>query len=218
MNAIHRFGLEAGLVSHADATSVVLSRKGRVVQLAAGEFAYEAKLAFSCLVQPEPGDTVLTAEAGDTRWVLAVLERTGTAPMLLLAEGDMTIAATGGALRLAARDDVAVDAGATARLSGHEVAVHGSVLRSVVDEVVHVGKRITAHVGVIRVVAELMESFAEHTLLRARRSTRLIEQTDHLRSGEIDHAATGTVQIQAKQAFISADTVVRIDAAQIHMG
>jgi hypothetical protein len=215
---MHRVGLETGLACRADTIATVLARSGRVVQIAANGFARQARLAFSCLVQPEPGDAVLIAEAGETTWVLAVLERHGTAPMLLLAEGDLTIAATGGALRLAARDDVAVDAGATARVAGHEVAVHASVLRSVVDEVVHVGRRITGHVGVLRVVAELVESFAEHTLLRARRSTRLVEQTDHVRAGEIDHAATGTVQIQAKQAFISADTVVRIDAAQIHMG
>lgn len=218
MNAIHRVGLETGLASCADTTATVLARQGRVVQIAAGDWPCAARVAFSCLVQPEPGDEVLIAEAGGSLWVLAVLERHGTAPALLLAEGDLTIVAAGGALRLAARDDVAVDAGATARLAGAEVEVHASVLRSVVDEVLHVGKRITGHVGVLRVVAELLESFAEHRLLRARRSTRLIEQTDHLRSGEIDHAATGTVQIQAKQAFISADTVVRIDAAQIHMG
>ena len=215
---MNRFGLETGPASRADDTATVLSREGRMVQVAGGDRPRAARVAFGCLVQPEPGDEVLIAAAGGTCWVLAVLERHGTAPMLLLAEGDMTIAAAGGALRLAARDDVAVDAGGTARVAGHEVEVHGSVLRSVVDEVLHVGKRITLHAGVLRVVAELMESFAEHTLLRARRSTRLIEQTDHLRSGEIDHAATGTVQIQAKQAFISADTVVRIDAAQIHMG
>jgi hypothetical protein len=146
-----------------------------------------------------------------------VLERHTTAPLLLLAERDMTIAAAG-TLRLAAASDVAIDAGTTARISGHEVEIHASVLRSVAEEILHVGKRITSHVTTHRMVAELIESFAEHVLQRARRSTRIVEQTDHLRSGDIDHAATGTVQIQAKQAFISADTVVRIDAAQIHMG
>jgi hypothetical protein len=121
-------------------------------------------------------------------------------------------------MRLAAASDLAVDAGDTVRVGGREIEVHASVLRSVAEEVLHVGKRITSHVTTYRLVAELIESFAEHVLQRARRSTRIVEQTDHLRSGDIDHGATGTVQIQAHQTFISADTVVRIDAAQIHMG
>jgi hypothetical protein len=160
---------------------------------------------------------VLLAQADGAHWVLAVLERSSPAPLVLMAERDLTIASSG-TMRLAAASDLAVDAGDTVRVGGREIEVHASVLRSVAEEVLHVGKRITSHVTTYRLVAELIESFAEHVLQRARRSTRIVEQTDHLRSGDIDHGATGTVQIQAHQTFISADTVVRIDAAQIHMG
>jgi hypothetical protein len=219
MNAIHRFGLDAGLTTQ-DETALVLSRTGRDIAVLRHGEPQDARLAFSCLVAPEQGDQVLTAEADGRLWVLAVLERPvreTNGPTLLVAEGDLTIASTG-TLRMAAATDIAVDAGATARISGREVEVHASVLRSVAEEVLHVGKRITAHVTTVRTVADLIESFAEHLLQRARRSTRIIEQTDHLRSADIDHAATNTLQLQAKQAFVSADTVVRIDAAQIHMG
>ena len=216
MNAIHSVEHLVSLPAP-DRTAIVLSRQGRNVQVMSQEWPRDARVALSCLMAPEPGDLVLMAEADGTAWVLAVLERHSTAPILLLAERDLTITSSG-TMRLVAAADVALDAGAAARVSGHEVEIHASVLRSVTEEILHVGKRITSHITTHRMVAELIESFAEHVLQRARRSTRIVEQTDHLRSSDIDHAATGTVQIQARQAFISADTVVRIDAAQIHMG
>lgn len=216
MNAIHSVDHLSSLAMP-DRTAIVVSRQGRDIKVMSQDWTHDARAAFSCLVAPEPGDLVMIAEADGVQWVLAVLERISAAPLLLLAERDLTIASAG-TMRLAASGEVALDAGTTMRVSGREVEVHASVLRSVAGEILHVGQRITSHVTTYRLVADLIESFAEHVLQRARRSTRIVEQTDHLRSADIDHGATGTVQIQARQAFISADTVVRIDAAQIHMG
>ena len=64
----------------------------------------------------------------------------------------------------------------------------------------------------------MIETFAEHMLSRSRRSSLFIEESDQIRAGDIDHRAEGTLQMRAQTMFMTADTVVRVDADQIHMG
>ena len=90
--------------------------------------------------------------------------------------------------------------------------------RFVLDELLQVGRRANWYVAKLRSVGEMVETFAEHVLTRAKRSSRFIEESDQLRAGDIDHRAEGTLQLHAETAFITADTVVRVDAEQIHMG
>ena len=49
-----------------------------------------ARIAFGCLIQPEPGDRVLTSLADGTVWIVSVLERQSDAPPRLWAEGDLS--------------------------------------------------------------------------------------------------------------------------------
>ena len=86
------------------------------------------------------------------------------------------------------------------------------------DEFLQVGRKIAWHVAKIRSVGEILETFADHVLTRAKRGSRYIEETDQLRAGDIDHRAEGTLQLNARTAFVTADKVVRMDADQIHMG
>lgn len=213
MNAMPFFSAETPSTNQA--ATVLACEPGRAQIMMRGG-PQEARIALSCLVQPAAGDIVMAIEMQGAAWILAVLERPVAAPLILLADGDLTIAASGH-LRLAGAD-IGVDAANAARLTASLIDVQAATWRSVIDEALHVGRRLTAHVARMKSVSDLVETLADHLLLRARRSTRMVEETEHLRAGEIDLAATGTVHIQAKQAFISADTVVRIDAAQIHMG
>jgi hypothetical protein len=213
MNAMQSLGAETYSTSQ---QATVLSCEARRAQILTREGPQEARVALSCLVQPAAGDIVLATQMEGAGWILAVLERPVASPLQVLIEGDLTVAATGH-LRLAGMD-VGIDAAEAARLTASSIDVQAATSRSVIDEALHVGRKLTSHVAKLKLVSDLIETLADHVLQRARRSTRMIEETEHLRAGEIDLAATGTVHVQAKQAFISADTVVRIDAAQIHMG
>ena len=86
------------------------------------------------------------------------------------------------------------------------------------DELLQIGRRVSWYVSKIRSMGEMVETFADHVLTRAKRSSRFIEESDQMRAGDIDHRAEGTLQLHAEVAFITADTVVRVDADQIHMG
>ena len=204
--------------SPADASGVVIARNGRNVHLAREGRISEARVGFGCIVQPEPGDHVLTHIVDGTSWVTSVLERSSETPMRLWAEGEVSIVSMGGDVSLMAAQSLNLDAGARARLAAAEIDLHAGTARFVLDELLQVGRRASLLVGKIRHVSELIETFAEHVLTRAQRSSRFVEESDQIRAGDIDHRAESTLQMRAETMLMTADVVVRVDADQIHMG
>ncbi len=198
--------------------AVLLTRDGRSARIEREGLVQDARIAFGCLVRPEPGDRVLVDVADGTVWVLSVLERPSGAAPCLWAEGDLSIVAVRGDISLMAGGAANIDAGGAARISAPEIGLHAGIARFVVDEFLQVGRKIAWHVAKIRSVGEILETFADHVLTRAKRGSRYIEETDQLRAGDIDHRAEGTLQLNARTAFVTADKVVRMDADQIHMG
>jgi Protein of unknown function (DUF3540) len=206
------------LANPPDHAATVVVRNGRDVQFERDGHIGTARVAFGCIVQPEPGDRVLTAIADGTIWVTAVLERPSDAPMRLWAEGDISIGSLRGDVSLIAGGSVNLDAAQRTRIAAPEIDLHAGVARFVLDELVQVGRKASLCVKQIRHFSEMIETFAEHVLVRAQRGSRFIEESDQLRAGDIDHRAESTLQMRAKSMFMTADTVVRVDADQIHMG
>lgn len=200
-------------------TGEVLLRAGAgIVIVEAGASRLQARCALSCLVEPEPGDTVLIGGDAERPFVLAVLERRGTAPLRLTLAGDAQIQAVGGTLSLSGDEGLAVASPKRLDLSAPEVSVIGRTARLVIDEVAHVGRSLSAHVGRLKVVGEMLETAMERIMTRARHSFRFVAATDHLRSGEIDHRAEGSLHLHATNTILSASTVAKVDAGQIHLG
>jgi hypothetical protein len=202
----------------AEASAVLIARDGRNARIEHNGHILEARVAFGCVVRPEPGDRVLTGRTDGALWVISVLERSSDAPMLLWAEGDVSVVSMRGDVSLTAARSVSLDGGERVRIAAAEIDLHAGVARFVLDEMVQIGRRASLLVGKIRYVGEMIETFAEHVLTRAQRSSRFIEASDQLRAGDMDHRAEGTLQMRAGTMLLSADAVVRVDADQIHMG
>jgi hypothetical protein len=199
-------------------SATLIKRDGRNAQIECEGHVVAARIAFGCLVQPEPGDRVLTSVAEGAIWIVAVLERSSDVPARLSAEGDFAIVSVRGNVSLTGAQGVRLDAGDTVQIAAPEIDLHTGVARFVLDELVQIGRQASLYVTKIRSVGEIFETFAEHVLTRAKRGTRFVEESDQMRAGSIDHRAAGTLQLNAETAFITAGTVVRVDADQIHMG
>ena len=209
----------AGMMWPAEAVAAeLIAREGREARIGCDGAIRAARIAFGCLVQPEPGDCVLTSLADGTIWVVAVLERRSDAPARLWAEGDLGLVSAHGDISLTAERSVDIGAGTSVRAAAPEIDLHAGVARFVLDELIQVGRRVSWYVSKLRSMGEVVETFADHVLTRAKRSSRFIEESDQMRAGDIDHRAEGTLQLHADVAFVTADTVVRVDADQIHMG
>ena len=200
------------------ASAILIARQGRDAQIACDGVVCPARIAFGCLIQPEPEDHVLTSLADGTIWITSVLERRSDVPQRLWADGDLGVVSANGAIALSAARTVDIDSGAKVRIAAPEIDLHAGVAHFVLDELLQVGRRVSWYVSRLRSMGDLVETFAEHVLTRAKRGSRFIEGSDQMRAGDIDHRAEGTLQLQAEAAFVTADTIVRVDADQIHMG
>ncbi len=160
-----------------------------------------ARLALSCLTQPEPGDLALIARTRQGVFVLALLEREGEAP-----------------IRLALGNEAEVAASGTLRLTAETLHIEARSGRVLLDELTHIGRAVTAHVTRLRLVGDTLETLAERVLSRVRRSFRFVTETEQLRAGEIDHRAEQTLTLRGQTAFLTGETLVKVDAEQIHMG
>jgi hypothetical protein len=198
--------------------AVVMARDGRDARIARDGVTRAARIAFGCLIQPEPGDQVLASLADGTVWIISVLDRQSGKPPRLWTDGDLAIVSERGNIYLSAAQAVEICSGETVRVAAPEIDLHAGIGRFVLDELLQVGRRANLYVAKIRSVCDMVETFAEHALTRVKRSSRFIEDSDQVRAGDIDYRAEGNLQLQAETAFITADTVVRVDAEQIHMG
>jgi hypothetical protein len=199
-------------------SAVVVSRDGKAARIVVDGCVHDARIAFGCLIQPEPEDRVLVGSVDGTIWIISVLDRQSAAPPRLCTDGDLTIASVRGDISLSAGRAVDIGASNRIRVAAPEIDLHAGIARFVLDELVQVGRRINWYVAKLRSMGETVETFADHVLTRAKRGSRFIEESDQVRAGDIDHRAEGTLQLQAEVAFITADTIVRVDAEQIHMG
>jgi Protein of unknown function (DUF3540) len=202
----------------APAGAELVSRDGRDVTIRRDGAILEARIAFGCLIQPEPGDHVLTTSDGATTWVLSVLERTSDRPARLWSGGALEIASAEGDITLSATRRLTISAGTGVRVESPEIELHARLGRFVIDELTQIGRQAAYFVARIRNLGEVFETFADHLLVRAKRGTRHIEESDQVRAGSIDHQAEGAMHLYAETTFITADKVVRVDADQIHMG
>lgn len=187
------------------------------VETAAGTF--DALRAASCLLAPSPGDEVLVAvpPRGEL-WVLAVLRRADEAlPCSLRVEGDLELDASGtvalrgtGGVELRTPHEVSIAAGRM-RVNAVHTALHS-------EELSYVGRLVTAHAQTVKSVLGTIDTVVDRLSQHIKRSYRFIEEMDVTRAEEIDARAASTMTFRAKNAFMAAKDLVKIDGEQIHMG
>jgi hypothetical protein len=199
MNAIT--GL-AGLTMAGSDAAQVLAREGEGLTVLRDGQAVAARRAFSCLVEPEPGDTVLLGAAGGAVYVLAVLERAGTAPMRLALPDGATLATDGGRLNLAA--ETLVMAATTTQVATQALGVNA--------------RRTDARLGRVTAIAEAIETIATRIIGRFRRSYRFVEEAEQIRARDIDQRASGHLHLRADTAMVQAGVLVKLQGSQIHLG
>ena len=192
----------AGLTMAGSDAAQVLAREGEELSVLKDGEVVAARRAFSCLVQPEPGDIVLLGATGHARYVLAVLERAGPAPMRLALPDGTTLAAEAGRLNLAA-ETLVMAAGST------QVATGGLDVCAT---------RTTARLGAVSAIAEAIETVATRIIGRFRRSYRFVEEGEHLRARDLDHRASGHLHMRADTATVQAGALVKLQGSQIHLG
>jgi hypothetical protein len=200
-----------GRVQHAEAD-------GATVQVALDGDLIACQPAFSCLITPACGDTVLvTRERTHGHFVIAIIERPGDAPATLHVDRRMIVEARGG-LRLSSAGNIELDASdrchvradrMTVDTASAELTTHALTLRA---SVAH------ASADAWRTVTRSMETLADHIVQVCKQSFRACETVDHVRAAQIDYESTELMRLHSRNVLLSAEHLSKIDGNQIHLG
>ncbi len=80
-----------------------------------------------------------------------------------------------------------------------------------------VGSVVRAEVEAVKLSATTFESIVERVTQRIKRAYRFVE-SEQVRAERLDYAATKTVRLHAENAVLTAEELIKIDGAQIHVG
>jgi len=136
----------------------------------------------------------------------------------LSAEGDLSLRANGGALRLGADRDVEVSTEGHLRLGAGEftlAAREGTVAARVMS---FVGERVALEADKVKTVARSLEQTLERFTQRVRNAVRIVQETDVLRAEQINHSADETYHLHARTAVVQSEKLVKVDGQSIQLG
>lgn len=169
-----------------------------------------ASRAASCLVAPEPGDTVLLCTAGPETFVLAVLVRATPSALTITPadSGDLVLGAD--VLRLAARSEL--------QAAAPSVAVHTRAVRVVADVATLLGRLMTVAGKRLRTTVETQETTAETQSSKVGTRVSIVDGTDVLEAAAVSQRVAGTLTSHAGVAVLTADTDIRLDAQRVSVG
>ncbi|MCA9644502.1 MAG: DUF3540 domain-containing protein [Polyangiaceae bacterium] len=171
--------------------------------------------ALSCLVEPQPGDDVLVAASPGRHYVLAVLERGSTQPVELVVDQDLVITSKGGGVELRGRN-VALEAGETELRTGRFRLTTASA-EVFTHALSWLGGLAELDVKKVRTVAEVAESVVDRVSQTFGRVYRKVEDFEHVRAKRIDQRAE-LMNLRGKNAMLTAEQLVKLDADQVHLG
>ncbi|RZL95631.1 MAG: DUF3540 domain-containing protein [Variovorax sp.] len=170
-----------------------------------------ARQAASCLLAPQAGDRVwLAGDLTQGLYVTAILERDpGGQPARVCLPAGASLEAPGGALTVRAD---------SLRLMSRQLSVQAESAALCTQKFTGVGREATWSFGRIKVIGDLLESFADRVVQFSRWSQRTVDGMDQVRSKQIDYRADQSMQLQAANLIANADNLVKFDGEQIHLG
>ncbi|WP_437309836.1 DUF3540 domain-containing protein [Sorangium sp. So ce388] len=198
---------------------------GRVVRAAGGAFVVasgateiEARRAVSCMVEPMAGDVVLVSALPERgAYILAVLERQGSDVSVVL-EGDLHVKLPSGRFVVGAAEGVTFASGKEVAVVAGEVKVNarrGSVL---VESLSYLGTAVQAEIEKAKIKAAAFDASVERVVQRAKRVYRFVEEIEQLRAERVDYVAKKNISLRGENTLVTAEELVKLDGAQIHLG
>lgn len=186
------------------------------VETEEGEFS--VRRAVSCLVEPVRDDRVFIAgDLAEGLYVIAVLEREVDSPLHMALEGDVSLGIRKGRFSVAAEGIDLVSA-RDMGLTSPELTVRSRKGTIFIDQLTCIGRDLLAHMEGIRCVGRFLDGIWDRLSQKAKRSYRIVEEIDQVRSGQIDYRAEKNLNIRGRNARIGARDLVKVDGDQIHLG
>ncbi len=200
-----------------NARVISVAEKEIVIRLAGATLA--ARVAFSCLIKPEPGDLVLcTQNENGANFILGIIERPGEQNICLAFPADATILAENGNLSTLSKKSVTLAAGDKLCCFSDQV-IHKS-REAVVDydEAVASGTTLQANYKTVRLISQMVNTLAKQVIAKFKNYIRHTEDYDQIKAGQMTRKADGLYSVDSKHTVLVSKKDTKIDGERIHMG
>ncbi len=174
--------------------------------------------AVSCLLKPLSGDRVLLAKDEQAYFILAVLTRTQGHNNIVELPADTTLHSSRGRLTLAAREGIDVLGGQGIALHAQKLDMNGEQMHVHAMELALVGNQASLHARTVWLQADTLSSVVGRVIQRFKSCCRWVEQAEIVNAGELLHKVRRLFSLRSRQAALTAESDVKIDAKRIHMG
>lgn len=201
--------LETGTVQGGDESACV-------VQGSAGIF--NATVAFSCLVTPQPGDRVLFCVEERHCHVLHVLERPTGTDMRLRFPGSVECAVPRGEFQVNAGKGFTLNTPMNGSIAAGSFDITASRGQVHAAELKVTNRRADVVTDEVRLVAGSVTTIADRWTQRLKLSFRWIEELEQTSAGQLVQKVRDLFSMQSRQAVLTAKQDVKIDGERIHMG
>ncbi|MDR2881726.1 MAG: DUF3540 domain-containing protein [Azoarcus sp.] len=179
---------------------------------------WKCRRAASCLLKPETGDTVLLAGDSARVFLLAVIEQADASMTHLEMPGDVLLSAAQGNVTVHSARQVNLQGENGLTVQTDQLSLRARQGDCVVDEMQYAGRELKGTVGVVRLIGQLCETVVDRVMQISRNVFRMVEQTDQARVGYLDYEAEELARVHAKTSIVTGEKLVKVDAAQIHVG
>ena len=184
-----------------------------------GAYEWRAQKAVGCLLQPEIGDKVLVSGAVDSEFfLLCVLERDREITQRIVLGGKTDVMCKKGSLNIAGENGVSLTSPKSLSFTANNINVLAEEGDCSISRLTFLGKLLFARIADIKMLAGKMESLCERFQQKIKRSYRVVEDIDQLKSGKIDYTAENVMSLRGKYSLMSAQEDVKINGERIHMG
>jgi hypothetical protein len=178
-----------------------------------------ARVAFSCLVRPEPGDRVLcTCDESGVFYILGIIDRPASRRMTLSFPADATLQAENGSLQMVSGRSLTL-AAADSLSCVSETAVHKS-REAVVnyDTVLANGDDLQANFNTVRLIGRVVNTMARQLIQRVKNYIRHSEDHDQVNAGQMTRKVDGLYAMDSRHTVMVSRKDTKIDGERIHMG
>lgn len=172
--------------------------------------------AFSCLVAPLAGDSVLIAEHDGHYTILAITERK-QAEMALTFPGDVSLNSVSGRVCINS-ENISLTAGDDLTMLSSQCSTTASKCQFNSGKMQINSHELEARTQVVKWFGKSLDAVIDRVSQHAQNVMRRVEGVETLNVGNLIQTARNTLSTNAKRATISTEKDLKLDGERIHMG
>jgi hypothetical protein len=190
----------------------------QTVMIDTGEGVLNARTAFSCLVLPLEGDTVLVNQSGNDFYILSVLEREAEQDMTLNYPANVKMTAASGQIDIVSSEDINLTSASDTRLLSRNINMNSAGIELNTGKLNANAQEVESHSKTVKLYTSTLNIVAKQMVQRTELLMRWVEGVETLNIGNLIQKVRHNYTSHSNQAVITATQDMKIDGERIHMG